>query len=89
MELPLTRCNETLKPEEAQPCNRRLCVFKWTTDEWTQCSATCGKGSVKSRDLNQGPKTHTVIQLSVVSGACSFVFINHMLYSSLMGNGHI
>ena len=44
VELAPSRCNETLKPEMERPCNRRLCVFKWTTGEWTPCSATCGKG---------------------------------------------
>ena len=48
-ELPAVHCNETEMPELSQPCNRRLCVFKWTTGDWTDCSVTCGIGKDECR----------------------------------------
>ncbi|KAJ8302660.1 hypothetical protein KUTeg_019056 [Tegillarca granosa] len=45
------RCLIGLKPARKIPCNTQECPPRWHTERWSQCSATCGKGT-KSRQVS-------------------------------------
>ncbi|NXI71696.1 ATS7 metalloproteinase, partial [Anseranas semipalmata] len=39
----LSRCDETLRPNNTRPCNTHPCT-RWVVGSWGQCSAPCGGG---------------------------------------------
>lgn len=45
-------CNESIRPEiRHNTCNTDACTPSWKTGQWSQCSATCGRGE-QSRDVS-------------------------------------
>lgn len=41
--LPDAQCNEP-KPHEQEACNIVSCPYTWRTDQWSECSKSCGSG---------------------------------------------
>ncbi|XP_044591841.1 protein madd-4 isoform X1 [Cotesia glomerata] len=55
IKLPDHRCNASHKPKTQETCNTISCPM-WETDQWSECSATCGTGvrtrTIECRDGN-------------------------------------
>ncbi|XP_022817707.1 papilin-like isoform X2 [Spodoptera litura] len=44
-------CDEGVKPPTNQSCNQDPCPAQWAAGPWGDCSKSCGRGGVKSREV--------------------------------------